>query len=382
MQAERVALAAPESALRRIQFEAAQGEAFGSVYIQHQRRRKVTMSKKKLSVLICGCLAAFLFVAVTTASGQAKKVEMTYSIFFPVAHTHTKLAIEWCQEIEKRTNGAVKINMFPGATLTPADQCYDGIVKGISDCGMTVVSYVKGRFPLSEVIDLPLGYKNGKQSTFLGNAYYEKFKPKEFDDVKVMYFHGHGPGFVNSKKPVTKLDEMKGLKIRGTGTTAKVVKALGATPVAMPMTETYDAVSKGVADGFVAPIEALQGWKLAEVVNNTTQDYGAAYTILFIVAMNKQKWASLPKDVQETIEKINKEWIVKTAENWDRIDKEGKEFAEKKGHKFISLSPEEDAKWAAAVKPVLEEYVIAMKEKNLPGEEALKFCKEWLKQNP
>jgi TRAP-type C4-dicarboxylate transport system substrate-binding protein len=172
------------------------------------------------------------------------------------------------------------------------------------------------------------------------------------------------------------------MKIRGTGTTAKVVAALGATPVAMPMPEAYDAISKGVAEGVVCPLEALKGWKLAEVIKSTTEDYGAAYGLLFFVAMNKKKWESLPKDVQETIEKINKEWIVKSGDLWDKIDKEGKEFTLAKGNRIISLSPEENARWAAAVKPILDEYVKATKEKNLPGEEALKFCQEWLKQNP
>ena len=272
--------------------------------------------------------------------------------------------------------------MYPGGTLTPADQCYDGVVKGISDIGMSVVSYVKGRFPLSEVIDLPLGYTSGSQATHLANAYFEKFKPKEFDDTKIMYLMAHGPGIVHTKKPIEKLEDLKGVKIRGTGTSAKVISALGAVPVAMPMPETYDALSKGVAEGVVAPIEALKGWKLAEVIKSTTEDYGAAYSLLFFVTMNKKKWESLPKDAQETIEKINKEWIEKSAELWDKIDKEGREFTLSKGNKIIPLSKEENAKWAAAVKPVLDDYVKAMKEKGLPGEDALKFCQEWLKKNP
>ena len=81
---------------------------------------------------------------------EAKTVELNYSIFFPATHGQTLLATEWGKEIEKRTNGAVKVNMFPGATLTPADQTYDGVVKGIADVGMAVLSYTKGRFPLSE----------------------------------------------------------------------------------------------------------------------------------------------------------------------------------------------------------------------------------------
>jgi TRAP-type transport system periplasmic protein len=340
------------------------------------------MARKKLSSLIFGCLSAWVFVVMTAGTGYGKTVELTYSNVYPASHANLILANEWCKEIEKRTNGAVKISMFPGGTLTPSDQCYDGVVKGISDIGMSVVSYVKGRFALSEVIDLPLGYKSGRQATMLSNAYFEKFKPKEFEDTKIMYFMAHGPGIVHTKKPVEKLEDLKGVKIRATGTSAKVVAALGAAPVAMPMPEAYDAISKGVADGVVAPMEALKGWKLAEVIKSTTEDYGAAYSLLFFVAMNKKKWESLPKDVQETIEKINKEWIEKSAELWDRIDKEGREFTLSKGNKIIPLSEQENAKWAAAIKPVLDDYVKAMKEKGLPGEEALKFCQEWLKQHP
>ena len=157
---------------------------------------------------------------------------------YPATHGNLILANEWCKEIEKRTNGAVKIPMFPGGTLTPSDQCYDGVVKGISDIGMSVVSYVKGRFPLSEVIDLPLGYTRGSQATRLANEFFEKFKPKEFDDTKVMYLMAHGPGIVHTKKPVEKLEDLKGVKVRGTGTSARVIAALGAVPVAMPMPET------------------------------------------------------------------------------------------------------------------------------------------------
>ena len=169
--------------------------------------------------------------------------------FLSATHTHTLLATEWAKEIEKRTNGAVKITMFPGATLTQANQCYDGVVKGISDLGMSVLSYTAGRFPMMEVIDMPLGYKTGDQATHLCNVYYNKFQPKELDDVKVMYLHGHGPGILHTRsKQVSKLEDLKGMKIRCTGTTAKLVSHLGATPVAMPQTETYDAVQKGVVD--------------------------------------------------------------------------------------------------------------------------------------
>jgi len=336
---------------------------------------------KKGLIFFGGCfLLSFLLIG--AGPSQAKTIDLTYSTFFPATHTHTLLSIEWGKEIEKRTKGAVKVTMFPGATLTPANQSYDGVVKGISDIAMSVFSYTSGRFPLMEVIDMPLGYKNGLQSTRLCNAVYKKFQPKELDDVKVMYLHGHGPGILHTKKPVQKLEDLKGMKIRCTGTTAKLVTHLGGSPVAMPQTETYDALQKGVVEGVMNPFEALKGWKIAEVIKSTTMNYGSAYSMAFFVVMNKKKWDSLPKDVQAVIEQVNEEWIEKTGQAWDDIDKGGMEFTKAKGNQVISLSPQEDARWAQLAQPILAEYVQAMKGKGIPGEEALKFCQDWLKKNP
>jgi TRAP-type transport system periplasmic protein len=331
-------------------------------------------------VKLASLISALVMVGILFSTVAFAQIKLNYSIFFPAPHKNTVLATEWAKEIEKRTNGKVVITMFPGGTLTPADKCYDGVVKGLSDVGMSVLSYTRGRFPLTEVIDLPLGYKTGVAATKLVNLYYNKFKPKELDDTKVMYLHAHGPGILHTKKPVTKLEELKGLKIRSTGTVAKIVGALGATPVAMPMGETYDALQKGITEGVMAPVEALEGWKLGEVIKYTTQNFGSAYTIAFFVVMNKEKWNSLGPENQKIIDKINEEWIEKTGKNWDDIDKSGYDFAQKLGDKFIPLSKDEDAKWAKAVYPLLDEYVTAMKGKGLPGDQALKFCLEELKK--
>jgi TRAP-type C4-dicarboxylate transport system substrate-binding protein len=333
---------------------------------------------KWATCILCVMTLGFFFFS-SSVFGQTKEIKLNYSNFFPAPHKNSVLATQWAQEIEKRTNGAVKITLFHGGTLTPADKCYDGVVKGLSDIGFSVLSYTLGRFPLTEVIDLPMGYKSGTAATTLVNAYYNKFKPKELDDVKVMYLHAHGPGILHTnKKPIKTLEDLKGVKIRSTGTVARIAGALGATPVAMPMPETYDALSKGIADGVMCPIEALEGWKLGEVLKYTTQNYGSAYTIAFFVVMNKDKWNSLPPDVQKVIDKVNEEWIVKQAKVWDEVDVSGMEFTKKRGNEIIPLSKEEDAKWAKAVEPLFAEYVKNMKEKGLPGEEAYKFCREEL----
>ncbi|MCM2286352.1 MAG: TRAP transporter substrate-binding protein [Desulfobacula sp.] len=338
---------------------------------------------KKFSVVLASAiLFVFIFhVSFPAASSAADgPIKLNYSNFFQAAHKNSILAESWCKEIEKRTNGKVVVSYFPGGTLTPAAQTYDSVVTGIADIGFSVFAYSRGKFPLLEVIDLPLGYKNGVQATELVNALYAKFQPKELDEVKVMYLTAHGPGFIHSKTPISTLDDFKGKKIRASGIANKIVTALGGVPVGTTMPETYEALRTGVVEGSVGPMEALKGWKWGEVVSSSTLNYASAYSTALFVVMNKQKWASLPPEVQTVFTEVNQEWAEKQGKVWDEIDAEGMEFVKAKGNKIINLTPEEDAKWAEKVKPMLDEYVANAKAKGLPGDEALKFCLDFLKK--
>jgi len=331
-------------------------------------------SWKALALFLSISIMGFSFF-ISPAFGQIK---LSHSNLWPASHKHSVLAVEWAKEIEKRTNGRVVITVHHGGTLTPGDKCYDGVIRGISDVGMSVCGYTRGRFPLTEVIELPLGYKSGWAATKLITEYYNKFKPKEFDDVKLMFLFAHGPGLLHIKKPVNRLEDLKGMKIRAFGAVTKMVTLLGGAPVSMPMGETYEALSRGVVEGSVAPYEALQGWKWGEVVKYTIEAPGMAYSSAFFVAMNKDKWNSLPPDVQRIIEQVNLEWVEKHGKGWDEIDKLGKDFAIKLGNQIITLSVDENRKWERAVKPLYDEYVKSMRDKGLPGDEALRFCLETL----
>jgi TRAP-type C4-dicarboxylate transport system substrate-binding protein len=339
------------------------------------------MSYGKLITSLLCVPVLILCCSVSSSVAQPKSFKLTYSHFWPVGHPVTVLIGDWAKEVEKRTNGRVTVTIFPGGTLTPADKCYDGVVKGISNLGSSALSYTRGRFPLMEVIDLPLGYKNATIATNLTNATYKKYQPKELADTKVMYFQAHGPGILHTKKPVRTLEELKGLKIRSTGLSAKIVAALGGIPVAMPMGETYDALAKGVADGSLAPIAALEGFKWGEVVKYTTENFGSSYTTAFFVVMNKNTWSSLPPDIQKIIDGINQEWIVKTGPVWDEYDKVGRDFALKLGDQIIPLTKEEDERWAKKVSVTFQDYLTGTKEKMLPGEAVLKFCQDYLRKN-
>ena len=336
------------------------------------------------SIVIAVAVLMFCIQTAVPIANAAEEqiIKLKFSNVFPAPHRVGLLHEQWCKDVEKATNGRVKFSYFPAGTLTPPAQTYDSVVKGIADVGNSVFSYTRGKFPLTEVIDLPLGYKNGYVATKLINEYYKKFRPKELDEVKVLWLHTTTPGFLmTAKKPVNKLEDLKGMKIRSTGLSAKVVQALGGAPVGMAITETYDALMKGVADGTMLPVEALKGFKMGEVLSYVTLNYSSTYVSGEFVVMNKDRWNALPTDIKNIIDKLSEDYIEKQAKLWDEVDVEGKEFFLQKGGKFINLTREEDARWAQQVEPIMEEYVKSMKARNLPGDEALKFVQEYLKSH-
>jgi len=330
--------------------------------------------RKNLFCISMICAAALLLMV--GCQKQEKTVELTYSIFFPPTHSQCKAGISWAEEIEKRTGGKIKITPYPGGTLTAANQCYDGVVKGISDIGMSCFAYTRGRFPIMAAVDLPHGYINGRVATRVANEFARTMAPQELADVKVLYIHAHGPGLLSTKKPVRTLEDMRGLKIRSTGLSANIVEALGGAPVAMPQGDTYEALQKGVVEGTFSPIETLKGWRQAEVIDYTTQCTGIGYTTAMFVVMNLDKWKSLPKELQKIVEEVSGEWVDVHGEAWDKSDDEGREYTLGQGNEIIELSEEENKRWVAAVQPIIDDYITTTGEKGLPAEKAVKVIKE------
>jgi TRAP-type C4-dicarboxylate transport system substrate-binding protein len=338
------------------------------------------MREMRVSVFLTAAAILLFLVCTPNAIAADKVVTLKVANWFPITHKQTPLLESWCKEVEKRTNGKVKVNYYPGGTLVPATQTYDAVTRGISDVGNHVLGYTVGRFPLTEVIDLPHGYPNNTAATKLANAFYAKFKPKEFDDVKVLWFHAQSPGLVHTKtKPIKKLEDLKGMKMRTYGSNAELMRLLGGAPVAMPMGDVYDALSRGVADGLMCAYEALEGFRIGELVKYCTENYATSYTAAFVMVMNKDTWNSLPPDAQKVIDDLSVEYADKYAAMWDDIDTHGKEYMVKSGAKIIPLSKEEEARGVEKAEPLFNEYVKKMKAKGLPGEEALKFVRDYLK---
>ncbi len=307
---------------------------------------------------------------------QALKPNSLTQTFSPPQHGQSKLAESWCKEVEKRTNGEISLKYYPSSTLLNPDTMYDGVVNGIADVGFAVLAYSRGRFTVAAGIDLPLGYTSGVQATKVANAVLAKFSPKEFNDTQIMYLHAHGPGVLHTAdKEVATLADLKGLKVRGTGTSGLIVNALGGSAVGKSMRESYTMLQKGVVDGSLHPLEANKGWKLGEVVHYATKSAATSYTTTFAVFMSKSKWAKLTPAQQKTIQEINAEWSVKHGEVWDSDDVAGTEFFKSKGGKIVELSADEASKWEKSVAPVVDSYIKKAGSKGVDGKAVVEFIK-------
>ena len=300
--------------------------------------------------------------ASSTATAPAKVYKFTYNNFFPPTSQYSILAEMWIKEINKRTNGAVEISYLPGASLTTSDKVYDGVVTGISDIGFSVVAYNIGRFPQTELIDLPQGYPSGYVSTMVTNDFYNQFKPAEFNDVHVFYFQATGPQVIfTTKKEVSKLEDLQGLVLRSTGVGAKIATALGATGYAAAQNAAYELMSKGVIDGSIAPREVLAGWKQGDVVNFVTECYDIGSVSNMYVVMNKDKWNGLTPDIQKVFTDVSQQWIEYHAMVSANYDKTGMDyFFAQPNRKEINLSPDESKRWVAKVQPLLNDSIASI----------------------
>jgi TRAP-type transport system periplasmic protein len=329
-----------------------------------------------IGITLSICLTVLSFSAMAWAQGKA--INLSVSSFFPPNHGIAKSLEAFGKEVEKRSNGKVTFTFYHSGSLSSSENCYEGVVKDISDMGQSVLAYTRGRFPLMEIIDMP-GYPNFNAiiTSRIADDVYRKFTPKELADTHVLFLHAHMPGiYYTVKKPVNTLEDMKGLRIRATGLSAKIVQALGATPVAMPKSDEYDALQKGVVDGTVGAPAGLITFRLAEITKYSTWITRAGSPATHFVVMNLKKWNSLPADVKKILNDVAAEWPEYTGKVWNSLDLEGVEFAKKQGHKFIVPSAEEGLRWEKALAPVYDDYIKSMQAKGLPGKEVFEYRKQ------
>ena len=334
-------------------------------------KRKVFLISLSLAIIV-GILTVFPIL--DQPAFAQKVIRLKVAHYFPPPANQSKMMDAFCKELEIRTDGRVKVDYFAGGSLLKAPAMFEGVVNGIADIGYSHVYYTSGRMPVTETAGLPLGYPSAWVGGQVLNDFYTKFKPKEFDKVRVLWLNTSTPSAIASKKPVRKLEDLKGLTIRAPGLSGDIMKALGGTPAPTPMMEVYDAIAKGVIDGEASNFETLVAFKFAEVVKYSTSIWQITYPFPFYCVMNKKSYEKLPPDIRVIFDQLVGEYKERYTLMWNSVDFNGKAFGQKKGVEFIDLPPEELTKWQAAVKPVIDNYVKKMVAKGFSESEV----KSWI----
>ncbi|HJX03003.1 MAG TPA: TRAP transporter substrate-binding protein [Dehalococcoidia bacterium] len=308
--------------------------------------------------------------------------------YFPAPSGPGIILEEFCAELATRTGGRAKADYFAGGSLLGSGAMFEGIVNGVADIGYSHVYYTPGRMPVTEAAGLPLGYPSSWVAGHVLTDFYRQFKPKEFDDVMVLWMNTSTPSAISTaKKAIRTMEDLKGLTIRAPGIAGDVIKALGGTPAPTPMPEVYDAISKGVIDGEASNFETLKTFKFAEVVKYSTSVWQITNPYPFYLVMNKNSYNKMPADIKPIFDELVGEYNERSQLMWNSVDFAGKEYGIEKGVEFIELPPAEVAKFKAAVEPVITNYVKTMVGKGFTEAEVngwIKFLQEridyWMKK--
>jgi TRAP-type transport system periplasmic protein len=318
------------------------------------------------------------------APSALAQTTLTMSSWVSPQHHLTNTVLQgWANEVEKATNGRVKFQMLPKHPSAPPGT-FDAVRDGLVDLSYVTASYTPARHILPLVAELPgAGDTSLVNSVAYSRIYWKHFhKVGEYKGVKLLGVFTHGPGQMFTKKPVNSISDVQGLKIRtGGGIAEAVAKALGASAFVKPAPESYELLKSGVADGVFFPMESIISFKLDTVLEQATLFPGGMYSSAFGFFMNEDKWAKLPKQDQEAIEKISGEHIARLAgRSWDEADRKGMEVLKKSGVKIVNA----DGALVAEVKrrsaPIIDDWVTKASAKGVDAGKILSEFREELKK--
>ena len=320
-------------------------------------------------------LAAATAVAALAMTGTAMAQTVTLRLhqMLPAQATiPAKAIVPWAQKVEAESGGKIKVQIFNAMQLGGAPpQLFDQAKDGVVDLTWTVLGYTPGRFPKTEVFELPFMSSSAESSSKAIQEYVEKFAADEFKDVKLIAVHTHGPGLFHTKQPVTGLETLRGMKIRGGSRIINnMLTKLGATPVGMPVPAVTDALSKGTIEGTTIPWEVTPSLKVTELVKNHTTFAGkeGLYTQTFAFSMNKASYDKLPPDLKKVIDN-NSGQVAATlfGKAMDEGDRIGREIAVKAGNNIVALELAEVQRWRRTASTVETDWVNEVKAKGIDG---------------
>ena len=326
-------------------------------------------------------------VAVGLAAGQpalAQTTTLTMSSWVSPQHHLTSVVLQgWATEVEKATGGRVKFTMLPKHPSAPPGT-FDAVREGLVDLSYVTASYTPARHILPLMPELPgAGETALINSVAYSRIYWKHFhKVGEYKGVKQLGVFTHGHGQMFTKKAVAGIGDVQGLKIRtGGGIAEAVAKALGASAFVKPAPESYELLSSGVADGVFFPLESIISFKLDTVLEQATLFPGGMYSSAFGFFMNEDKWNKLPKQDQDTIEKLAGEHLARLAgASWDEADRKGMDALKKSGVKIVNANPEFVAEVKKRSAPIVDDWVKKASAKGVDAAKILEEFREELKK--
>ena len=300
-----------------------------------------------------------------------KEQSWRYSNFLPPSHWYNWVNRWVLDEIEKRTDGKIKTKMFVGEALGKAAEHYSMVMSGRVEMGEIVTGFAPGVFPLSSVLQLPFNWKTALEGSIVANDLLRKgFLDETYrKHVKIIALNVTVSHKIWTKKPVSSLDQFKGLRLRvAGGLDIQNLQALGAAAIAMPLPEVYPALERGVIDGGVYTFESASIFKYAEVTKYV-MDVPICYAVHMII-MNKKVWDSLPKNIQATLDELFRETEIHWGATYDILEQEFKQnIITRYGLTVADISPDEFNKMKAATAKVKDDWIADMQKKGLPGQE-------------
>ena len=337
--------------------------------------------------LLGGAAMAALASGFAAGSAMAQEVTLKLHHFLPPQANVPKLVLDvWADNVEKDSGGRIKVERFPAMQLGgKPPELMDQAIDGVADVVWTVVGYTPGRYPSTEVFELPFMVGDARAASY---AYWKMFethmKDGEFSNVHILATWVHGPGMFHTKDPVAKPADLQGMKIRGGSRLVnQLLELVGATPVGMPVPAVSEGLSKGVIDGTTIPWEVTAALKVPELVSNHTEFEGTAlYTLTFVLAMNKDKYESLPDDLKKVIDdNSGLEFSVFAGGTQADADGPARQLAVERGNNIVTVNADGTAEWRALVQPIYDSWIADMKGRGIDGQalidEARKLMAEY-----
>ncbi|WP_171175086.1 TRAP transporter substrate-binding protein [Ruegeria sp. HKCCD8929] len=333
--------------------------------------------RRTLLGVIGGAAVAALTTGFSAGSALAQEVTLKLHQFLPAQANVPKLVLDvWADNVEKDSDGRIKVERYPSMQLGgKPPELIDQAIDGVADVVWTVVGYTPGRFPSTEVFELPFMMTDARA---VSRAYWEMFekhmKDDEFKDVHILGTWVHGPGMIHTADPVESPQDLQGMKIRGGSRSVNaLLTKLGATPVGMPVPAVPEGLSKGVIDGTTIPWEVTTALKVPELVENHTEFEGRAlYTLTFVLAMNKAKYDSLPDDLKKVVDdNSGLEFSVFAGGTQADADGPARVVAEDLGNNIITIDEAGVEEWRALAQPIYDEWVADMNAKGKDGQALL-----------